>query len=71
MCSGSELPQIGKVEVLRDQKSRIALHDSPKLAICRATEILVGNGMNIVLEIAEDCAKTCKQVLVEFDPHRM
>jgi hypothetical protein len=71
MRSRSELSKIGEVQVLCNQESLVLLRRFPNLAVTLATQVFLGDGVNVVAEIGQDCGQMHRKVFVEFDPHRI
>jgi len=69
--SRSESAHVGKIQILGDQESLILLRGIPDFAVALATQVLFGNGVNIVAEIRQDRGEMRRKIFVELDPHRM
>ena len=48
MCSRSELPRIGEIQILCDEEKRLSLSCFPQLIVFAATQIFVGYRVNFV-----------------------
>jgi hypothetical protein len=69
MRSWGESSKIGEVQVLGDQESLVSLRRFPQVAIAAATQILLGNGVNVVVEARQDRGQAYGKVLVELEFH--
>jgi len=70
MRSRSELPDIGKIQVLSDQESGFRLCRLPYFSIAVTRETLVVGGVHIMAEVLQRGCKVQRQILVQLDLHR-
>jgi len=69
MRSWGKSSKIGEVQVLGDQESLVSLRRFPHLTVAAATQILLGNGVDVVVETRQDCGQAYRKVLVELEFH--
>jgi len=69
MRTGLELPDVGEIEVLGDQEPSRGLGCLPDLSVVPSFEILVPDGIDVMLQITEMASEGGRDVLVEFDLH--
>ena len=62
---------IGKVEILCDQKTLGGLRGAPHVSVGSTGQLLFANGINVVSKAGEDRDEAVGQVFVEFDLHRL
>ena len=71
MGAGSVPPHVGKIEVLRNQKALGRLRRGPHLRVGATGEMFRANRIEIVAKSGKDRDETVRQILVEFDLHRL
>ncbi len=64
-------PHIRKVEVLSDEEASFALRRFPHREVLRATESLLGDGLDVMAPGDEQARKAIRQVFVQLDVHPM
>jgi hypothetical protein len=64
MRSRSEFPQVGEVEILRNQKSPFLLRCRPNSIVAAAGKIFVGESVNVMAEIRQCFLQPRWQVFV-------
>lgn len=69
MCSRHELPNIGEIEILCDQKASVTLGPIPDNLIRLAVDPLVFNRIGFMAERGKDPYQRGGQILVQFDFH--
>jgi hypothetical protein len=71
MVSRDELPSVRKVEVLGDQESPLTLCGVPDVRIWMSCWLFFENGMDVMTQISEDGTKNTRNILIQFEIHRM
>ena len=63
--------KVGEVQVLRDQESLCGLGDLPHVRVVTSRQSLGANRVDVVAQCAQLGNKALREVLVEFDVHRL
>ncbi len=67
--AGRESPDIGEVEILRDQEPPLGLGCLPDLPVVPSLETLIPDGVDVVSQITEMASEGGGEVLVDLDLH--
>jgi hypothetical protein len=67
--SRRKLPDIGKIEILRDQESPLALGGFPDIRITPSSQAFLPNVIHVMVQFRKSTQQRLGQIFVQFDLH--
>lgn len=69
MCAGFVPPNIGEIQILRNQESFVFLCGLPNGFVGEPSQPLRGNCINVVPEALENRNQNYREILIQLDLH--